>query len=146
MKELKPSWTAKQMAAGQQFGDTWRGFFARAGKAPAPPVPGLSLQADLAAVRAQHDATLMRYPNVVGVSEGTRMRAGKPTGEPVITVLVSHKVPPKALQRNAALPSEIGGVPIDVVEVGPIEALPAPAGAKAGPRRAARKSIAARKK
>jgi hypothetical protein len=146
MKELKPAWTVKQMTAGRQFGDTWRDFFAQAGKAPAPPVPGLSLQADLAAVRAQHDATLMRYPNVVGVSEGTRMRAGKPTGEPVITVLVSRKLPPKALQRNAALPSEIGGVPIDVVEVGPIEALPAPAGARAHPRHAGRKSSAARKK
>src|SRR5262245_36043533 len=101
MKELKPSWTAEQVAAAQQFGDKWRHFFARAGKAPAPPVPGLSVQADVAAVLAQHDATLMRYPNVVAVSEGTRMRKGIPTGEYVITVFVSQKLPPKALKRNA---------------------------------------------
>jgi hypothetical protein len=51
------------------------------------------------------------------------MRRGKPTNEHVITVLVSRKVPRKSLTKSSLLPSQIDGIPIDVVEVGPIEAL-----------------------
>jgi len=60
---------------------------------------------------------------VVGVTEGMRMRRGKLTNEPVIAVLVSRKVPRKNLTKASLLPSHIDGIPIDVVEVGPIEAL-----------------------
>jgi hypothetical protein len=59
----------------------------------------------------------------MGVTEGTRMRKGKPTNEPVIAVLVSRKVPRKSLAKASLLPSHIDGIPIDVVEVGPIDAL-----------------------
>jgi hypothetical protein len=76
-----------------------------------------------AAIRAKHEARLRAYPNVVGVTEGTRMRKGKPTNEPVIAVLVSRKVPRKSLAKASLLPSHIDGIPIDVVEVGPIDAL-----------------------
>jgi hypothetical protein len=51
------------------------------------------------------------------------MRRGKLTNEPVITVLVSQKVSRKSLTEASLLPSHIDGIPIDVVEVGPIEAL-----------------------
>jgi hypothetical protein len=41
----------------------------------------------------------------------------------VIAVLVSRKVPRKSLTKTSLLPSHIDGILIDVVEVGPIEAL-----------------------
>ena len=74
-------------------------------------------------MRAKHEARLLAYPNVVGVSEGLRMRRGKPASEPAIVVLVSRKVARKSLTAASLLPSHIEGVPVDVVEVGPVEAL-----------------------
>ncbi len=129
---LGPVWTAKQISAGKRFGQAWRDFFARTGVAPpAQPFRREAGHFNLAAIRAKHEARLLRYPNVVGVTEGTRMRAGKPTGEPALVVLVSGKVPRKALPKSSLLPSELDGVPVDVVEVGPIEALDVPPRARA---------------
>ena len=53
------------------------------------------------------------------------MRRGKPTNEPAIVVLVSRKLPRKSLNKASLLPSHLDGIPIDVVEVGVIEALDA---------------------
>jgi hypothetical protein len=123
-RTLGPNWTAKQIATGERFRQAWLDFF------PAPgataPLPTSSLEADAArrvALRTEHEARLLHYPNVVGVTDGVRMRRGKPTNEPAIVVLVSRKVPRKSLAKAALLPSHIDGIPIDVVEVGPIEAL-----------------------
>lgn len=80
--------------------------------------------ARLAAVRARHEDRLMRFPNVVGVSEGTRVRGGVDTGEPCLVVYVTHKVPPAELGEADVLPSELDGVPVDVRAVGRIEAQP----------------------
>jgi hypothetical protein len=123
-RTLGPSWTAEQIAAGERFKQGWLKVFGRLG-ASAPGVPsGLDAEAgSRAAIRTKHETRLLAYPNVVGVSEGTRMRGGKPTNEPVIVVLVSRKVPRKSLTKASLLPSHMDGVPIDVVEVGPIEAL-----------------------
>ncbi len=137
---LGPVWTAEQIAAGKRFGQEWLDFFARAGAAP--PTPPLHLRSgtsNLAAIRAKHEARLLRYPNVVGVTEGTRMRAGKPTGEPAIVVLVSGKVPRKGLPKASLLPSHLDGVPIDVIEVGPIDALEVPPRARSKALSTARK-------
>ena len=77
--------------------------------------PGFDAEAGSgAAIRAKHEARLLAYPNVVGVTEGMRMRRGKLTNEPVIAVLVSRKVPRKRLTKASLLPSHIGGIPIDV--------------------------------
>lgn len=65
----------------------------------------------------------MRSPNVVGVSEGIEVRRGKPTGTPCIVVYVTRKVP-KAKLKGHPLPERIEGVPVDVVEVGSVDALP----------------------
>lgn len=69
--------------------------------------------ADIAAVQARHERELLRYPNVVGVA----------TGESGLLVLVSRKVPEQELAPDERLPREIEGVPVDVVETGPIEPL-----------------------
>lgn len=123
-RTLGPSWTAEQIAAGERFKQGWLEFFGRLGAAAPVVPPGLDAEAGgRAAIRAKHEARLLAYPNVVGVTEGMRMRRGKPTNEHVITVLVSRKVPRKSLTKSSLLPSQIDGIPIDVVEVGPIEAL-----------------------
>jgi hypothetical protein len=121
-RTLGPSWTAEQIAAGERFKRGWLDFFGRPGAAVVP--AGLDTEVgSRAAIRAKHEARLRAYPNVVGVTEGTRTRKGKPTNEPVIAVLVSRKVPRKSLAKASLLPSHIDGIPIDVVEVGPIDAL-----------------------
>jgi hypothetical protein len=118
------SWTAEQIAAGERFKQGWLDFFGRRGAAVPEAPPVFDAEAgNLASIRATHEARLLAYPNVVGVTEGTRMRRGKLTNEPVITVLVSRKVPRKSLAKASLLPTHIYGIPIDVVEIGPIEAL-----------------------
>ena len=123
-RALEPSWTAEEIAAGERFKEGWLEFFGSLG-ANARVVPlGLDAEAGTrASILTKHEAQLLAYPNVVGVTEGTRMRRGKPTNEPVIVVLVSRKVPRKSLTKASLIPSQTDGVPIDVVEVGPIEAL-----------------------
>jgi hypothetical protein len=123
-RPLLPSWTTEQIEASERFKQSWLDFVGRLGAAAPDVPPGLDLEAgSRAAIRAKHEARLLAYPNVVGLTEGTRMRRGKLTNEPVITVLVTRKVPRKSLTKASLLPSHIDGIPIDVVEVGPIEAL-----------------------
>ena len=96
-RTLGPSWTAEQIAAGERFKQGWMDFFGRVG-AGAPVVPpGPDAEPNSrAAIRARHEARLLAYPNVVGISEGARMRRGKPTNEPAIVVLVSASFPARA--------------------------------------------------
>lgn len=123
-RTLGPSWTAAQIAAGERFGRAWLDFFARSSTTALLSPPSLDAEvARRAAIRTEHEARLLRYANVVGVTDGMRMRRGKPTNEPAIVVLVSRKVPRKSLAKASLLPSHIDRVAIDVVEVGPIEAL-----------------------
>jgi hypothetical protein len=99
--------------------DAWDEFF---GATPArktdQPLGGRD--ARLIDVRTRHEAELMRYPNVVGIADGVRMRGGKPTGQPAIVVYVERKVPRDDLAERDRLPEEIEGVPVDVVETGRI--------------------------
>lgn len=78
----------------------------------------------IAAVRARHEADLMRYPNAVGVAEGIKTKQGRPTGRACLVVYVTKKVPQAKLRKRDILPKRIEGVPVDVVEVGGVEALP----------------------
>jgi len=68
---------------------------------------------------------LKKYPNVVGVAYGEVFKDGKPTGELGIVVYVTKKLPPEKLLPNQILPRQIGGVRVDVQEVGLFKALPA---------------------
>jgi hypothetical protein len=121
---LGPNWTADEIAAGKRFGQSWLDYFGREGGAAPLPVPGLDADAARRAdIRAKHEERLLGYPNVVGVTDGVRMRRGKPTDEPAIVVLVSRKVPRKGLAKASLRPAHSDGIPVDVIEVGPIEAL-----------------------
>lgn len=100
----------------------WEEFFdARRGEAGRPTLDAPD-QGKIAAVQAQHAQDLMRYPNVVGVAPGFRTRGGQPVDEPCLVVYVERKVSASELSSAEILPTEIDGVPVDVVEVGRIQA------------------------
>lgn len=65
------------------------------------------------AVKERVEGDLLGRPGVTGVAAGPRIVGGSPTGTWSIRVYVEHKrdVPPEE-----ALPAEIEGVPVDVVE------------------------------
>ena len=124
-QELKPNWHEDQRAAGERFRQAWDEFFSASepGGASEQFSPGGAESAKIAEVRARREGELLRYPHVVGVTDGIRTRQGKPTGEHCLVVLVERKVPETELDRGDMLPREIDGVPVDVVEVGKIEPL-----------------------
>ena len=77
----------------------------------------------LQAVKAAHEADLMRKANVVGVGIGFRQQEGKSTREPAIVVSVTEKVPIAQLHPEDVIPRELEGVPVDVQAVGKLRAL-----------------------
>jgi hypothetical protein len=74
------------------------------------------------AVKEAYQGMLMSKPNVVGVGVGLRDTAGRRTDEVALVVMVSEKVPVAQLAAEDVIPTEIEGVPVDVKEVGKIEA------------------------
>jgi hypothetical protein len=74
------------------------------------------------AVRLRVQAQLLHMANVVGVGVGLRRVGGRKTGEVVLVVMVDHKVPQAQLAPEDVVPSEIDGVPVDVQEVGELQA------------------------
>jgi len=74
------------------------------------------------AVREAYAAELMQKANVVGVGVGLRQRGGRRHEEIALVVLVRRKVPRALLAEADVLPGVIDGVPLDVVEVGDVQA------------------------
>lgn len=75
-----------------------------------------------AAVIQQYREQLLSLPNVVGVGAGLRQKAGKWTDTVAIIVMVSHKQPLEALADEHRVPVEIEGMPVDVQEIGSMDA------------------------
>lgn len=74
-----------------------------------------------------HSTQLLSLPNVVGVGIGYKETDGELIeGEQVIVAMVERKLPLAALGFGQIIPSTIGGVPTDVIQVGRIKALKAP--------------------
>ena len=69
-------------------------------------------------VKRAHEAHLLAKANVLGVGIGFRHRGGKRTREIALLVMVEKKTPAKRLSDQDLIPSEIDGVPVDVLEVG----------------------------
>lgn len=98
------------------------------------------MEARIREVKEAQEHTLLRKRNVVGVGIGKKIVGGKQTDKDCITVMVSQKVPLKALLEDDVVPREIEGVATDVVEVGVVRALaertdrwrPAPGGVSIG--------------
>lgn len=70
----------------------------------------------------QHEEALLAYAHVVGVAVANRMKGGVPTNEVAIVIYVDRKLAESELLPDEILPKEIDGVPVDVVETGPIVA------------------------
>ncbi len=67
---------------------------------------------------------LLRWPNVVGVGVGKKLRADRPTDRDAVIVLVTSKLPEADLASHEMLPRSLTpGVLTDVVEVGEVRAL-----------------------
>jgi hypothetical protein len=124
-KKLGPEWSKEDQAAGEQRGQAWEKFFSD-GERRGRQAQGERLgeeEARLADVRSRHEASLLRYPNVVAVSDGVRTKRGTPTEERCVVVYVTRKIPRTKLAKEAILPRTLEGIRVDVVEVGAIEPL-----------------------
>ena len=73
-------------------------------------------------VKELHEESLLAKENVVGVGVGIRKREGVYTGEVAVIVMVRRKLPRIEIPEDDLLPEEIDGIPIDVQEVGAIDA------------------------
>ena len=121
-----PTWSENQITAGERMRDTWMQFASArqtTDKASRRQLLSRGETSKLANVRIRYEAELMRYPNVIGVASGIRMKQGKPTEEYCIVVYVNQKIPPNQLNKDEILPSHVEGVPVDIVEAGQVEAL-----------------------
>lgn len=123
-KELNPSWSRKEKAEAEEKRHAWEEFFSKPTPAKETPFSHHFANMKIAEVRARHEAELMRYPNVIGVSEGIRIKRGDPTGEPCIVVYVQRKISRHKLVKDDIIPSQLDGVLVDIVEVGKVETLP----------------------
>lgn len=124
-KELKPDWTKEQKEAGKRITQAWEEYFSEAeAKGEIPESPSLTIEESrIAEIRARHEAELLRFPNAVGLDVGIRIKQGKPTGQRCLVVYVEKKVPLDKLEESEVLPRDIEGIPVDVVEIGRVEAL-----------------------
>ena len=77
-------------------------------------------------VKEIHKSQILAKPNVVGVGTGYKRRGGRAVGELCVVALVRQKIPRAGLLKNEFVPSEVGGIPTDVVQVGHIKALTLP--------------------
>jgi hypothetical protein len=74
------------------------------------------------AVKAKYQETLLQKKNVVGLGVGYRERDGTITDEMVLTVMVRQKERRSRLRSRDLIPPELDGVPVDVKEVGMLQA------------------------
>jgi tartrate dehydratase alpha subunit/fumarate hydratase class I-like protein len=75
------------------------------------------------AVKRAHEEELLQKPNVVGVGVGLRQLGGEITDTVAVVVMVRRKHPRAKLVTEDLIPVEIEGVPVDVQEIGEIQAL-----------------------
>ncbi len=73
-------------------------------------------------IKEKYEDFLMSKEGVVGCSIGYKVVGGKKTEKLSILCLVKEKKPEENLKKSDLVPKEIEGVPVDVVEVGEIEA------------------------
>src|SRR5438552_14336077 len=63
----------------------------------------------------KHSKDLLKYPNVHRVDVGFEFKGGKPTGRLSIRAHVTEKKANRALPVKDRLPTELDGVPVDVI-------------------------------
>lgn len=100
----------------------------------------MAAQAQVRQVKEANKEAILAKPNVVGVGTGYKVTRGERTEELCVVTLVRQKVPQAGLTPEALVPQAIGGVSVDVIEVGDLRALqartdrwrPAPGGVSIG--------------
>jgi hypothetical protein len=75
---------------------------------------------EMAAAQQQHEDSVLALQNVVGISLGHKVKKDVETEEPVISVLVNHKLDPGLLSKDDLVPRKLNDFNTDVVEVGEI--------------------------
>lgn len=78
---------------------------------------------DLNRLKFQYQNMLLALPNVVGVGIGYKKSGGKTLDELSLVTMVRAKLPKQAMQQDDIIPSELGGVCTDVIEVGQLRAM-----------------------
>lgn len=73
-------------------------------------------------VKDRYEQALLGKGNVIGIGVGIRKREGVYTGEVALIVMVRKKLPRAEVPPEDLLPDEIEGVPVDIQEVGAIDA------------------------
>ena len=115
-------WPSAARTAAQKRASAWDNFFGT----DADEARGLELVEEVAPVvevKEKHEDELLARDNVVGVATSLKVKGGKPTGKPSVTVFVEEKKPQSKVSKAALVPSEIEGMPTDVVGVGVIRPL-----------------------
>lgn len=69
-------------------------------------------------VQEKYSDRLMALPRVVGTAVGLRQRQGQYTDQVVLVVMVERKLPLSEIAPGEAVPTELEGVPVDVLETG----------------------------
>jgi len=77
------------------------------------PPEDIQRRQEVSTVKAANEQDLLKLPNVTGVFTGTKVTDGVDTGRIAIVVTVSEK---KDVPARSRVPTEINGVPTDVIE------------------------------
>ena len=118
------SWTKAQENAGKKVADNWASFAKKQAGAPdAKRFQAIEASAKVTEVQEKHEAELMAMDNVVGVACSHKMKGTTLKDVASLTVYVNEKKKASDLAKASTVPSQIDGVPTDVVEVGHIKAL-----------------------
>jgi len=80
---------------------------------------------ELAGVQKAHSKAVGEFleprktpANVVGMGVGVKWKSGRPTGEPALVVLVTHKVPKNELSEPDLVPTKLQNMQTDVLPIG----------------------------
>ena len=122
MAKKMREWSSAERKSAQTSAKAWHEFFVKSG-AEGAAQPTIEAVGRVVEVRQLHEAALLALDGVVGVAESYKVKAGKPTKEWAVIVLVEEKRRKSDVGKSDLVPAELDGVPTDVVEVGEIEAL-----------------------
>lgn len=123
MAKKMREWSAAERKSAQTSAKAWHDFFVKSSAEGAAQPTDLEAVGRVVEVRQLHEAALLALDGVVGVAESYKVKAGKPTKEWAVIVLVEEKRRKSDVGKSDLVPAELDGVPTDVVEVGKIEAL-----------------------
>jgi hypothetical protein len=116
-------WSAAARTAAQKRAEAWTQFFETGEEVEEVRLAHVAEAAPVVEAKEAHEEELLARDNVVGVATSVKVKGGKPTGTPSLTVFVEEKQAKSKVSRAALVPAEIEGVPTDVVAVGVIRPL-----------------------